>query len=90
MTVMTRRRWLHSTSALALAPAISLRTRAVTQATAWRDRKKSVAVRGLNMAYYESGELKGMTTAVVITPHNLQNLAALPERRVNTSYRRHG
>ena len=27
------------------------------------------------MAYYESGELKGMTTAVVIPPHNLQNLA---------------
>ena len=55
MTAMTRRQWLQSTSAVALAAGIPLSTHVAAQATFWRDRKKTVAVRGLNMAYYEVG-----------------------------------
>ena len=57
MSSMNRRQWFRVASALSTLPAIAVATptSAQAQSGSWRERKKKVAVRGLQMAYYEAG-----------------------------------
>src|SRR5258708_16662793 len=54
---MNRRQWFRVASALTALPAIAAvtPTSAQAQGRSWRERKKKVAVHGLQMAYYEAG-----------------------------------
>lgn len=55
MNAMTRRHWLRATAALALTPAAAGQVPLRAQTRPWSARKKTIRVRGLDMAYYEAG-----------------------------------
>jgi pimeloyl-ACP methyl ester carboxylesterase len=57
MYSMHRRQWFRIASALSTLPAIAAATPTYAQAQggSWRERKKKIAVHGLQMAYYEAG-----------------------------------
>jgi haloalkane dehalogenase len=57
MSRFNRRQWLQAAAALSVAPvAVGQNEKSLlAQAGSWQTRKKRIAVRGLNMAYYEAG-----------------------------------
>ena len=57
MTPMNRRQWLRTAAAVTMLPAAAATggSTAHAQGRRWRERKKKLSVRGLQMAYYEAG-----------------------------------
>lgn len=56
MSRLDRRQWLQAAAGLPLVPAVLGATRMRAQTPTWRERKKKVAIRGRQMAYFEVGE----------------------------------